>query len=113
MHEVSLMQEAVNAAIETARGAGGTRIHRLKLRVGTVSGVVPEALRFAFDVVTQGTMAEGASLEIEDVEATCWRAPCGAEFATPDMIGECPRCRAWSAELRRGTEMTLVSVEMS
>ncbi len=113
MHEVSLMQEALSAALESTRASGGTQIHRLWLRVGTVSGVVPDALRFAFDVVTRGTIAEGAGLEIEEVEATCWCAGCAAEFATPDLGGECPRCHTWSAELRRGTEMTLVSVEMS
>ena len=113
MHEVSLMENAVRMALYTARASGGERVHRLRLRVGTMSGVVPEALRFAWDIVCQGTAAEGAELEIEEVPATCWCAPCAVEFATPDFLGECPHCHAVSAELRRGTEMELASIEFS
>jgi len=113
MHEVSLMENAVRMAVETARASGGARVHRIRLRVGAMSGVVPDALRFACDMVCQGTPAEGAELEIEDVPATCWCAQCAVEFATPDFLGECPHCHAVSAELRRGTEMELASVEFS
>jgi len=100
-------------AIETAQASGGTRVHRLRLRVGTMSGVVPDALRFAWDVVCRGTPAEGADLEIDEVPATCWCAQCQVEFAAPDFLGACPHCQTVSAELRRGTEMELASVEFS
>lgn len=113
MHEVGIIQGAVSMAIETAKASGATQIHRLRLRVGAMSGVVPEALRFAFDVVSQGTIAQGAMLEIEEVPATCWCAACQREFASSDFLGECPGCQTVSSELRRGTELELGSVEVS
>lgn len=100
-------------ALETAKARGATRVHRLCLRVGRMSGVVPEALSFAFDLVCRGTPAEGARLEIETVPATCWCGTCQAEFECEDFIGECPRCHCLSGELRRGRELDLASVEMS
>ncbi len=113
MHEVGLIQNAVAMALETVRSRGAGRVHAIRLRIGAMSGVVPEALQFAFDLACRGTPAEGAALEIEAVPAVCWCAACAAEFACDDFLGECPRCHAVSAELRRGTEMELAAVEVS
>jgi hydrogenase nickel incorporation protein HypA/HybF len=109
MHEVAIMEEAVRLAAEAA---GPRRILTLRLRVGTLSGVVPDALRFAFDVVSRNSPAEGATLEIEAVPAVCWCATCQAEFACQDFLNECPRCHDLSGDLRRGRELDIASVEM-
>jgi hydrogenase nickel incorporation protein HypA/HybF len=113
MHEVGIMQEAVRMAIETARSRNASQVHRLRLRVGAMSGAVPDALQFAFEVVCRDTIAAGARLEIEPVPAACWCAPCQAEFVCEDFINECPRCHTLSGELRRGRELDLASVEFS
>jgi len=113
MHEVSLMEEAVRVAVEAARESGGSRILKLRLRIGTMSGVVPEAMRFAFDVVCRDTMAAGAALEIETVPATSWCAVCEREFPQADFLNECPTCHNLSGELRRGRELEIAAVEVS
>jgi hydrogenase nickel incorporation protein HypA/HybF len=113
MHEVGIIEEAVRLAIETAKSAKAGRVHRLRLRVGVLSGVVPDALHFSFDMACRGTLAEGASLEIETVPAACWCATCQAEFECEDFIDDCPRCHQPSGELRRGRELELAAVEMS
>lgn len=113
MHELGIIQSAVGMALETANTRGATRIHALRMRVGALSGVVPDALHFAFEVATQGTLAEGAKLEIETIPATCWCAVCQREFTSEDFLGDCPACHAISNELRRGRELDLVSVEVS
>jgi len=113
MHEVSIMQEAVRMVIETAKSSGASRVHGLRLRVGAMSGVVPDALRFAFDMVCRDTIAEGATLNIESVPAQCWCAACQVEFECEDFLNECPQCHELSGELRRGRELELASVEMS
>ena len=56
MHEFSIMQAALETAGEKTRAAGATHIHRLMLRVGALSGVVPEALRFAFDAMKENSL---------------------------------------------------------
>jgi hydrogenase nickel incorporation protein HypA/HybF len=112
MHEVSIMTEALRMAVDAAKSADASRILKLRLRIGTLSGVVPEALRFAFDVVCRDSMAEGASLEIEAVRAACWCLTCQAEFECADFFSECPRCHNVSGELRRGRELDIASVEM-
>lgn len=112
MHEVGIMQNAVLMAEQQARANGAARIVKLRLRIGQLSGVVPEALEFAFEVVGKGTMVEGAGLEIEPVPAAFWCADCQAEFECEDFLAECPRCHAVASELRRGREMELSSLEI-
>ncbi len=100
-------------AVETAKASQGSRITRLRLRVGAMSGAVPEALTFAFELVAQGTPVEGATLEIEKVPAVCWCGTCQAEFECVDFMNECPRCQSLSGEFRRGRELELASVEIA
>jgi hydrogenase nickel incorporation protein HypA/HybF len=113
VHEYGIMQATLDAAIRQTRTAGATRIHVLRLRVGRLSGVVTDALEFAFEALRPGTPAEAAHLEIETVPATLWCASCRKEFESPEFLCECPACGAVSGELRRGREMELVSVEIS
>jgi hydrogenase nickel incorporation protein HypA/HybF len=110
MHEVSIMTEAVQMAVASAQAAGAQRISGLRLRVGRLSGAVPEALRFAWDVVRRGTIAAHAWLEIESVPAAAWCQNCQCEFECADYIVECPRCHQPSDELRRGRELEIASI---
>src|SRR6185295_5741285 len=107
MHELSLMTEAVRMAVEAAKRAGRDRVLLLRMRVGALSGAVPEALRFAFDAASSGTIAEGATLEINPVPAVCWCEICRAEFEGADFMAECPRCHTPGGEWRRGRELEL------
>jgi len=113
MHEFSIMQSTLETAAQKMSVAGATQIHRLSVRIGQLSGVVPEALRFAFDALKTGSPAAGAELAIEEIPAVCWCADCAAEFATADLKYECPRCHQPSGDLRRGKEMELTSLEVS
>lgn len=112
MHEVAIMTEAVRMAVESAQAAGAKRVTGLKLRIGALSGVVPEALQFAWDVVRRDTMVEAARLEIESVSAVCWCATCQAEFECKEFLNECPRCHDLSGDLRRGRELEIAAVEL-
>lgn len=113
MHEVGIMQSAMEAAQDAAKASGASRIHVLRLRVGAMTGVVREALEFAFEVARAGTMAGDARLEIEAVPASYWCAGCQAAFEPPQFEYECPRCGQPSAEIRHGLELEVASLELS
>jgi hydrogenase nickel incorporation protein HypA/HybF len=112
MHELSIMESALDLALAQARKAGSQRIYSLRLRVGTLSGVVPEALEFAFEALSSGTLAEGATLTIESVPARFWCAGCLREFQSDNLFAECPVCHRPSGELRAGRELELASMEI-
>ena len=106
------MQSALSLALDQARQAGANRVHMIRLRIGALSGVVPDALEFAFEALTPGTPAEGARLAIEHVPARFWCATCAREFQSDDMFAECPACHGLSGELRAGREMEVASLEI-
>jgi hydrogenase nickel incorporation protein HypA/HybF len=113
MHEVGLMQNALEAAENHARQAGATRVHRLKLRVGALSGVVPEALESAFAVLAPNSLAKDAKLEIEIIAIIGWCESCQKEFPCGDLINNCPQCGEPTAAIRRGRELELAQLEIS
>ncbi len=113
MHEVGLMENALAIALDYARREQATRIHQLALRVGELSGAEPDALRFAFDVVTQGTIAENAQLTIEFCPTLCYCTICQTQFQSPTGGYECPTCQTWSMAIMQGKELELASLEVS
>ncbi len=113
MHEFSIMQSTLDLAEHQTRMAGATQIHRLKVRIGSLSGVVPDALQFAFVALKEKTLAAGAAFEIESVPAAGWCEDCAADFPVEGLVYECPLCRQPSGQLRRGKEMELASLEIS
>jgi hydrogenase nickel incorporation protein HypA/HybF len=113
MHEVGLMQNALEMAIHHARRAGARRIHRLRLRVGQLSGVVPEALEMAFAAASPGTPADGAELVIDRVPVICRCCHCGKEFQPDDVVYLCCYCGAINSTVAQGRELELASLEVS
>ncbi|MEB3317323.1 MAG: hydrogenase maturation nickel metallochaperone HypA [Cyanobacteriota bacterium] len=112
MHELSLMQSLSDRVLEVASAQGAERVLTIRLRIGSLAGVDPEALRFAAQVVLAGTCAAGASLVIDEIQATCWCELCAADFAAIAGCCDCPRCGALSTRLLRGKELSLVSIEL-
>lgn len=106
------MESALAVALERAQEAGAKRLLVIRLRIGALSGVVPEALQFAFEALAPGTAAEGAELAVENVPARFWCAPCGNEFTAEELFAECPHCHTPSAELRSGRELQVSALEI-
>ena len=107
------MQEMARIALEQAEAAGAERVHLIRLRVGRLAGVVPEAMEFAHEVVVDGTIAEGSKLEIEHVPVRCWCPDCDEEFESGKELFLCPRCGGFSRDVRSGRELELVNMEVS
>ena len=112
LHELALMQSVAELAQAEASRQGAEAITAIRLRVGSLAGVDPEALRFAAEVVLAEGLTAGARLEIEPVPARAWCRPCTALFTLEQGLCRCPRCGTVSAELRQGRELELASLEL-
>ncbi|MEU5806405.1 hydrogenase maturation nickel metallochaperone HypA [Streptomyces sp. NPDC047718] len=112
MHEMSIAMAVVGQVEEAAEAAGATAVTSVRLQVGELAGVVPDALAFCFELACAGTLLEGAALETEPVPARARCRSCTADWATgmpPRLI--CPRCDlATGVELRTGRELQILSV---
>jgi hydrogenase nickel incorporation protein HypA/HybF len=113
MHELSIAVSLVEIACQEAAQAGAEKVGRVYLKVGAFAGVVRDALTFAFDIATEGTMLEGATLVIEDSPMVVYCAACRAEKEPPDLYRLCcPECGAPTPEVRRGRELELTALEL-
>jgi hydrogenase nickel incorporation protein HypA/HybF len=82
------------------------------VRLGTLSGVVRDALLFSFDVAAEGTPIAGARLEIADVPLTVLCPRCGVERELPAPPLVCPVCRTPTPEVLRGKDLELFALEV-
>jgi hydrogenase nickel incorporation protein HypA/HybF len=108
MHELSITQEVVDAVCERA---GGRSVRSVRVRVGALTAVVPDAMRFCFDLVVGGTVAQGARLDVEQRPATVHCRDCGADVVLPDQILLC-RCGSADVVVTAGRELQIVSMEV-
>lgn len=111
MHEVGIMESALGMAQQRARQAGAKRITRLVVTIGSLSGVVPESLDFAFRSLSPGSMAEGASLEIISIDAISRCESCRKDFPFSANGCICPDCGEPSMTLLQGRELELSTIE--
>jgi len=113
MHEASIALSVIDIAEKQCREAGYSRIKGIELRIGNASGVLPDALMTAFDIVKLETMAEGANLVIESIPLGGLCRTCETQFTTNDQfILACPDCSSKDFTLDRGRELDIIEIEV-
>lgn len=108
MHELSITQSVVDAVCE--RAAGRT-VHSVLVQVGALTAIEPAAMLFCFDLVTDGTVAQGARLDIERRPGAAHCHDCGADVT---LAGPVLLCACGSADLAvtAGRELRILSMEV-
>ena len=109
MHELSIADAIARVASDHA---AGRRVAKVEVKVGHLRQVVPSALEFAFELVTQGTPLEGADLEIEEVPAAGLCARCGAESRLDGFPFRCSLCGGLDLDVVRGEELLVDALEL-
>jgi len=112
VHEVSIAQSLLEIVEEEVARYPGARVSRISLRIGRLREVIPESLRFAFEVISKGRVTEGASLHIEEVPLSLRCLDCQRVWVaeTPFMI--CPGCGGREVEIISGQELEIESLEI-
>lgn len=109
MHELSITRSVV--AIVSERAAG-LRVTRVRLQIGCLSAVMPDAIRFCFDVCAADTPVAGARLEIEEIPGRGVCNDCGTEVTLQALVGRCSRCGTASLRLVAGQELNIKEMEV-
>ena len=108
MHELGITRNIVAIVSEAA---AGRPVRRVTLEVGRLSGVVSDAIAFCFDVVAEGTVLQGAALDIVEIAGAARCQACGAEVETPTLFAACP-CGSRRLTRLRGEELKIKSMEL-
>jgi hydrogenase nickel incorporation protein HypA/HybF len=111
VHELSIAQSLVETIRETVAAHPGSRVTRVGVRVGELSGVQPDALRFSFDVIIRGSELEHAELDIERVGLRQHCEACAKDFPVVEFTLICPDCGAPTRAVS-GDELQMTYVEL-
>lgn len=109
MHEFGIAHQVIEIC---AAASGGARITRVVLEIGKLSAVLPAAVRFCFEAATEGTVAEGAELEIIEVPGLVRCEDCGREMTRDRPFGRCA-CGGTSFERLAGDGLRIKAMEVS
>ncbi|MCU0848590.1 MAG: hydrogenase maturation nickel metallochaperone HypA [Spirochaetes bacterium] len=114
MHELSIMSSILDIILEYARNNNAKRITGVNLRIGVLSDVIPDWAQNYFDMLSKDTVADGAKLNIERVEARVKCRECGHEqvFDRDTWKFYCEKCQSGNMELLSGRELTVSSIEI-
>lgn len=111
MHETAIVEGLMRILEKQAAQHGAERILRVRVRVGRLRAVEPAQLSACFDMFAEGTVAEGATLAIEEVPVRARCKSCATEFEVPRYRFECPGCGGGDVEVVQGQELYIVSFD--
>jgi len=110
MHELSITRSVVAIVQEHAAGRTVTRV---RLEIGALSAVMPDAVRFCFGICAADTPLAGAALEIVEIPGVGTCNDCGAEMSLTARVGRCPDCGSANLRLTGGQELNIKEMEVA
>ena len=112
MHELGIMTSVMEVVDASAKQAGAVRVVKVSLSIGDMVEAIEDSLRFSFEILTEGTISEGAELEINFIHPRSRCLKCGNEYEHDRFHMYCPECGSFSTELIAGREMQIDSIEV-
>lgn len=111
MHELSIASNLMDIVKQAVDGQSVSRVTSLRIVIGEMSTVVPDCLTFAFQIMSKGSVAEGARLDFEKKSLIGKCGDCGKEFHVENYVFLCPECESRNVEILSGREFMLKSIE--
>ncbi len=112
MHEMSLAESMLSIVEQQAQAQSIRRVHAVVLEIGVLAGVEAEAMRFCFDAVTRGTIAEGAELRIIETPGEGWCTACAKTVRLAERYGLCPECYGTQVSVTGGDRMRVLELDV-
>ena len=111
MHELSIAQSILEIVDETMNGQTG-KVTEVSVDIGELVAVVPESLRFCFDVVVENTKFAGSKLIINILPVVARCRNCDRQFDVEDLKFICPHCGSLDHEMLQGQELKVKHLEV-
>jgi hydrogenase nickel incorporation protein HypA/HybF len=114
MHEMGIALQIVEIATASIPpNIGNVRVEKVNLRIGKLAAVVPESLRFCFDVVVKDTSLEGAQLVIQELPVVARCKDCDTQWTINSPAFRCEVCSSGALEIISGRELDIESIEVA
>lgn len=113
MHELSIVEALIDQVErEVAASGHAGRVTKLDVVIGKLSGVCVDSVRFAFELLAPGTIVESAEMHVDEPQAVCCCAGCGARSEIDELTFQCPACGSEDVSIEGGQEMLLQTIEL-
>ncbi len=112
MHELAITQSILDIAQTAAREHNVTRVREVRIKLGEYCGVVPQCVQYYFDVISKGTVADGAVLTMERLPILMRCEDCRWEGQVDKLHIVCPNCGSTHLKLLQGREFYVESLEV-
>jgi hydrogenase nickel incorporation protein HypA/HybF len=112
MHEMSIVEALVDTVLKRAEEAKATKVLRVYLVVGELSGVLDEAVEFYFGFLTKDTIAAGATVFFTRPPTLVKCRNCGTEYSPVNLKLSCPNCKERKVEIISGRELYIDNMEV-
>lgn len=113
MHEMSLAEGVLGVVQDAVQAHQPCTVRTVRLQIGALAAIECEALRFAFDIVKRGSVADGAQLDIVQVPGTAWCMQCSRSVPIEERGAPCPNCGGWQLQVTAGDEMRVQELELA
>ncbi|HFE38638.1 MAG TPA: hydrogenase maturation nickel metallochaperone HypA [Gammaproteobacteria bacterium] len=113
MHEMSICESLISIIEEQAKQQDFSQVKVVRLEIGPLAGVEIEALRFSYDVVTRGSIAEKSKLEVITLPLNAWCMPCGETVIVQQRFDACPKCASHQVQITGGDELRIKDMEVN
>lgn len=113
MHELSITQNILEIALRHGEEAQASKITGLHLIIGQLSSVVDDSVQFYWDMIAEGTLADGAKLHFKRIPAQLECQECGQTYnLVGNQLDGCPACESIKVKVKAGNEFRLESIEI-
>jgi len=112
MHEIAPTQNLVNIALSQAQAQQAARVTNVYIKRGQLSDITAESIRFYWDVLSEGTICQGAQLHFEEVPALIICDNCQHTMPLEDELGPCPKCGSTHIQLSGGQDLQLAGIDI-
>ena len=113
MHEFSITKSMLGLVLQQAEKAGAREVEKINLVIGEMTGVVDENVKFYFNLLSKGTMAERASLSLKMVPMTVQCRGCDKSFPLEESGWTCPYCGNSGVKIISGQELIVESIDIN
>ncbi len=112
MHELPITQSILKIANDHANQSGATRVTDLYLVIGQLSSIVDDSIQFYWDIISKGTLCQGATLHFQRIPAKLLCLDCNKTYTLEGELMACPHCQSIRVQVVEGEEFRLDSIEI-
>lgn len=112
VHELSIAENILNISLQEAKKHGASKVRSIKIKMGVLKELLPECINYYFKIISRGSMAEDAVIEIEKLPMVVRCKVCGSSSKIEFKNFRCPACQSQNLDIIQGNEFYIESLEV-